>query len=329
MVSPLATVRTWVGSYPSLVVRTQLRMPITRGWSGPLKNAAAQPQVVIRTNSNNADQRGAFGMAEPATVVTAPSVPESRWRVDHWFYICVALLLILLNLAAFGPSLVNTTGRLGPPTTLVVAHGIVLFGFLLFFLTQVTLVATERTAVHSRFGMVGAVLAAMMIVSTYAMSVETARRGYDLSGDLQRLAFGPLRPDELRRRAPDPALGLALNVGQVLAFGLFVGAGIGYRRRPDVHKRLMLLAMVGILTGPPFAHLFGHWPVLTAVTSFVQLPISILLLCVTAIHDRVTEGRIHPVSLWGALLLFVWFPVWIAVVGPSAIWKEFVAALIR
>jgi hypothetical protein len=202
--------------------------------------------------------------------------------------------------------------------------------FLLVFLTQVTLVATGRTAVHRRLGMVGAMLAAVMMVSTYALSVETMRRGYDLSGDLQRLQFGPsLRPDELRDRASDTAAGLALNVGQILAFGLFVGAGIWYRRRPDVHKRLMLLAMVGVLTGPPFAHVFGHWPVLTAVTSIVQLPISILLLCVSAIHDRATEGRIHPVSLWGALLLFVWFPVWIAVIGPSRMWSEVVEALVR
>src|SRR5262245_21383401 len=174
-------------------------------------------------------------MAEPPTV-TAPSVLMSRWRIDHCFYICVALLLILLYIAAFGPSLVNTTGRLEPPTTLVMVHGIVSFFFLLIFLMQVTLVATGRTAVHRRLGMVGAALAAVMIVSTYAMSVETTRRGYDLSGDLQRLQFGPsLRPDELRDRASDRGVGLALNVGQILAFGLFVGAGIWYRGRPDGH----------------------------------------------------------------------------------------------
>jgi hypothetical protein len=256
-----------------------------------------------------------------------------RWRVDHWFYICVALYLILFNLAAFGPSLVDNTGRLGAPTTLVATHAILSFGFLLFFLTQVTLVAIGRIAAHRRFGIVGAMLAAVVIVSTLVMSVETIRRGYDLSGDIQRFDLGQsgqsLTLDELRGRATDPATSLALNVGQVLAFGLFVGAGIWYRRRPDVHKRLMFFAMFGVLTGPPFAHLFGHWPVLTAVTPIVQLPLLILGLSVSAIHDRVTEGRIHPVSLWGALLLFVWFPIWVAVIAPSPNWKEFVAGLIR
>jgi hypothetical protein len=268
-------------------------------------------------------------MPEPATVVMGPGSTGSRLRVDHWFYISVALFLVVLNVAAFAPSLVNSTGRLGPPTRLVAAHGIVSFGFLVFLVMQTTLVATRQTVVHRRFGMVGAVLAVAMIVLTYAMSIEAARRGYDLSGDLQRLAVAgqSLPPDALRAVTTDRGIGLALNVGQVVSFGILVGAGIWYRRRPDVHKRLMLLAMVGVLTGPPFAHLFGHWSGLRAVVSIVQLPITILLLSVSAIHDRLTEGRIHPVSVWGAILLFAWFPIWIVVIGPSPVWSELAAWL--
>jgi hypothetical protein len=187
--------------------------------------------------------------------------------VDHWFYIGVALLMIFLNVVAFGPSLVNTTGRLGPMTMLVAAHGVVSACFLLSFLTQVTLVATGRPAGHRRFGTLGAALAAAMIALTYAMSIETARRGYDLSGDLQRfeVAGQSLAPDALRALAQNVGTGLALNVSQVVSFGILVGAEISYRRRPQIHKRLMLLAVLGVLTGPPFAHLFGHWPALGAL----------------------------------------------------------------
>ena len=270
-------------------------------------------------------------MPEQVTVLMAPAATGSRWRVDHWFYIGVALLMILLNVAAFGPSLVNPSGRLGPLTTLVAAHAIVSFGFLLFFLAQVTLVATRRTAVHRRFGTVGGVLAAALIVVTYAMSIEMLRRGYDLSGDLQRLEFSgqSLPPDALRDRAPDRGIGLALNVSQVVSFGILVGAAIWYRRRPDVHKRLMLLAMLGVLTGPPFAHLFGHWAPLRAIVSIVQLPSTILLLAVSAVHDRLTEGRVHRVSLWAPILLFVWFGVWVGVIGPSPAWQALATRLIR
>ena len=46
-------------------------------------------------------------------------------------------------------------------------------------------------------------------------------------------------------------------------FGVFVGAALFFRRRPAIHKRLMLLATVGPqLTGPPVIHAVGHWPAL-------------------------------------------------------------------
>jgi hypothetical protein len=143
-----------------------------------------------------------------------------------------------------------------------------------------------------------------------------------LSGDLQRFDTAGGQPP------PTLGQGLAINVSLFGSFGILVGAGIWYRHRPAIHKRLMLLAMVGVLPGPPFAHLLGHWAVLRDVAS-VQLPITILLLSVSAIHDRLTAGHIHPVSVWGAILLFVWFPIWIGVIGPSPVWSEFAAWLIR
>jgi hypothetical protein len=116
-------------------------------------------------------------MREHATAVTAPVAAGPRHRVDRWFYISVALLMILFNVVAFGPSIVNLSGRLGPLTPVVAAHGIVSFAFLLLFLTQVTLVATGRTAVHRRLGIVGPMLAFVMIVLGLVMSIELARRG--------------------------------------------------------------------------------------------------------------------------------------------------------
>jgi hypothetical protein len=64
----------------------------------------------------------------------------------------------------------------------------------------------------------------------------------------------------------------------------------------------MMLAML-TSTGAPIAHLVGHWQVLRPYP--VINPISgLLLLSVLAIQDRVSERRIHPVSLWGAIGVF-------------------------
>src|SRR3546814_2839696 len=48
--------------------------------------------------------------------------------------------------------------------------------------------------------------------------------------------------------APPPLVFLAVPLGDMLVFALLVGAALRFRRRSDIHKRLMLLGCVGLLT---------------------------------------------------------------------------------
>lgn len=262
-------------------------------------------------------------MPQQATVVMTSAATGRQQRVDRWFYINVALLMILLNVVAFGPSILNPSGRRVPLpfTPLVTAHAIVSVAWLLLFLMQATLIATKRIAVHRRLGMVGPALAAVFVVLGYFSVVEQARRGFDLSGDISRVP-------------PPPGVitPVAATVGLLfffLDFAVLVGASLCYRHRPSVHKRLMVLAMLGALTPTPVAHVIGHWPALRP-WAIVIFPVSFLLfVSLSAIHDRVSEGRIHPVSLWIPILWFAWRLFAFRVVQPSAAWHEFAAWLIR
>src|SRR5262245_21273268 len=110
----------------------------------------------------------------------------NRWRVHRWFYISLALFMILLSAVGFGPSILHQSRRNATITRLATAHGIVTGAWLLLFLIQATLVATRRTAVHRRLGIVGPVLAVVMIVVGCLTIIEFGRRGYDLSGDVIR-----------------------------------------------------------------------------------------------------------------------------------------------
>jgi hypothetical protein len=177
------------------------------------------------------------------------------WRqqqINRWFYINVALLMILLNVVAFAPSLLNTLGRrvLLPLTPLVTAHAIVSLAWLLLFLTQATLVAKSHLDIHRRLGVFGAGLAIVFVVLGFSSVVEQARRGFDLSGDISRVP------------GPPGVAPLAATVGLLffIDFAVLVAAGLCYRHRPSVHKRLMTLAMLGGLTPTPVAHVIGHWP---------------------------------------------------------------------
>ena len=43
---------------------------------------------------------------------------------------------------------------------------------------------------------------------------------------------------------------LLFPMAELLYFGVLVAAGLAYRHRPEIHKRLMLLATVGLATEP-------------------------------------------------------------------------------
>ena len=106
-------------------------------------------------------------MPEQATVVMPPATTKRQHRVDRWFYISAGLFMVLLSVVGFGPSIIDQSRRNAPPTPLVIAHSVVTGAWLLLFLTQATLVATRRTAVHRRTGMIGPFLAVAVIVVAF------------------------------------------------------------------------------------------------------------------------------------------------------------------
>jgi hypothetical protein len=244
-----------------------------------------------------------------------------RPRVSRWFYINVALLMILLNVLAFAPGIIAPSRRNVPLpfTPLVTAHAFLSAAWLVLFLAQVTLVATRRVALHRRAGIAGALLALAFVGAGCLTVVGQARRGFDLSGDISRLA---------PPGAPFDAAATLSIVFFFLSFGVLVGLAMLYRQRPAVHKRLMLFAMVGGLTPTPLAHLIGHWPALQARGGAVVLITTVVALSASATYDRVSEGRIHPVSIWAPVLLVAWQIVVNTVVVPSAAWHRVTAWVI-
>lgn len=205
------------------------------------------------------------------------------------------------------------------------AHGVAVCAWLLLFLTQAVLVATGRTAVHRRLGILGPGLAVLMIVLGYLVLLDFGRRGYDFSGDVIRAL------SRTGSRRINPAI-ILFPLGELLSFGVLVGAGLWYRHRADVHKRLMLFAMIPIL-GEPILHLVGHlagrWPTLRGMATPIGVAATLILLSASAIHDRLSRRRIHPVSLWVPILLFVWQIALGAIVFPSPAWRRLVIWLVQ
>jgi hypothetical protein len=228
----------------------------------------------------------------------------------------MALVAIAIAVAGFGPAALDTPLRKGPLTPALAAHGAIFGGWLLLFLTQTLLVAKGRMDLHRRLGRGGVVLAILMIVSGCFTAIAMARRGYDLSGDLVATV-------------EDARAILAFQLGDLVSFTILVSLGVAFRRRPESHKRLMLLATVGSLMPAPLAHIIGHSPFLRGIEGpIILIPITLLIFA-GAVHDRLSRGRIHPVSLWVPIALLFWANLRAAVIGPSDAWHRFAAWLSR
>ena len=257
----------------------------------------------------------------------APAPTKRDQPATRRFYTAIGVFVILLSIAGFGPSLIDPSKRNGPPTALVIFHGVVTFLFLLLFLTQAFLIASERRAVHRRLGIAGAILALAVVVLGFITSIEAQRRGYDLGGDLTRES-----PDPKVTR-PFPPADVIFPLWIFLNFGGLVAAALWYRHRPEVHKRLMLLAVLVPLGNESLLHLLGrltiYWPGLQGAIVGISLTYILGSYLVNPLHDWLIERRIHPVSWRIPILLFVTFNFVAFVIRPSSAWLRFSEWLIR
>jgi hypothetical protein len=128
-------------------------------------------------------------MSEKLGAIALSARPRRTRVVDRWYSVSVALMLILLNIVAFAPSLIDPSRRTAPLplTPLVLIHAVASVGWLLLFLAQTTLAATSRVPTHRRVGIVGAALSVAVVVLGVLVVMAQARRGFDLSGDIARL----------------------------------------------------------------------------------------------------------------------------------------------
>ena len=237
-------------------------------------------------------------------------------RTEGWFYVGMALTTAAIATAGFAPALLDPAGRKEPLTWAVAAHGALFGAWLLLFIVQTALVQTGRLAVHRRVGYAAAVIAVLMVVTAYPMTIAMARRGFDLSGDLSH------SPGGVRGQ-------LVFQLGDLVSFTLLVAAAVWQRCRPEIHKRLMMLGTVGGLMPATLAHIIGHSPELRRIEApIILIPLTILFFA-TAAHDRWSRGRMHPVSLWVAVGLLAWANVRAVLIGPSTAWREFTDWLIR
>ncbi len=234
------------------------------------------------------------------TIAMSADTTATNGRSGRSFYVGIALVMAIVVLIGFAPTFYLKAFTAAPSLSpLLWGHGVLFTGWMALLITQATLVAKDRVDVHRRLGLFGAALAATMVVVGLLTAIEAARLG--------RVPPG----------APPPLVFLAIPFFAIVEFAILVGAAIALRGNSQAHKRLMLLATIGILTAAiarlplPFA---GTPPGFFAITD--------LFILAGAIHDRRAHGRVHPVYVWAGSLMIIMQPVQLMLMGTPA-WLAF------
>ncbi len=211
---------------------------------------------------------------------------------SRYFYLWMAGTFVLVAFGGFSPTYwaPMAAGTFHAPP-IVHIHGMLMFTWTCFFFFQTALVATGRTMDHRAWGLAGISLFSILAFSILVGEEAVLKRD-------ETLGFG----DAARRFA---AVTLCAWPYLVTVFTL----AIVNTRRPELHKRLMILLMSGMMTpaiARVFLTLFAAGAPPGPPPPFVSLPPALmadLLLVAAMAHDWRTRGKPHSVYVVGGAVL--------------------------
>lgn len=194
-------------------------------------------------------------------------------------YTVIGVLGLFAVLAGFSKTFIIpvSNGTFHAPWIIYV-HGVFAFGWIILFLIQGLLIKAENWNLHMTAGSLGLLLG-------FGVAVTIPFAGaYQVQKDL---AHG------LGDTAVSGILGAFTSA---LMFLCLVLAGLYYRNRPDIHKRLMLLATVVVLW-PAWFRFRHFFPTIPNPEIWFALVLADSLIVFSWIWDKRENGRIHPVLL--------------------------------
>src|SRR5688572_29786566 len=167
-----------------------------------------------------------FGAAAATNTRLTAALAERR------FFGGMAVVLLLTVLAGFSRTYYFNDFVAEPfaLTPLLHWHGAAFTAWMLLLITETTLIAAHRHSVHKQLGVLGAMLAALMVPLGMMVAVTRTASG------------------ELADNGAPPLVFLAVPLVGMLVFAGLVGAALHWRRNSAVHKRLMLLATLELAT---------------------------------------------------------------------------------
>ncbi|MBX7244091.1 MAG: hypothetical protein K1X53_01255 [Candidatus Sumerlaeaceae bacterium] len=166
------------------------------------------------------------------TRVTRPPLPP----VARMFYPFATVLLFVVMFWGFHRFYLHGQAYPGRPLTppiktLVIIHGVSMTLWMVLLVAQPILIAAKNRKLHMTLGKIGAGLAAIIVICGVAIGIGAAR----------------VNPPDLKIDGMLPKPFLTVPLFSILFFGAFVAVGVYFRKRPEIHRAMMLIATLSAI----------------------------------------------------------------------------------
>jgi hypothetical protein len=235
-------------------------------------------------------------------VPRAPAV--SRYRLlDKYFYFAMSLLIAAIVVAGFSRTVnQNLFHPAVPRPFLLWIHAAAFTLWIVFYILQSALVRVRKVKWHRLLGWFGAGLAAVMVPLGFTIAIIMGRF------------------DKHVIHAADADTFLSIPFGDMVIFSVLVGLAIYWRRKPELHRRLLFIGTCGLLDAAfgRFDYLFNHSLFFFAVDGIILLGVARDLLVNRRIHI-VYRVALPSLIVVQALMVYLWrgAPAWWSNVGQA------------
>jgi hypothetical protein len=234
------------------------------------------------------------------SVVTGQARLPGR-RFDHLFFSGIAMLLAAAVFAGFARTYYLAGVFRAPlPSLIIHLHGAAFSIWIVLLVTQTLLVSARRVDVHRRLGLAAFFWACLMIVLGLLAATDALARG----------AGPPGR---------DPKAFFAIPIGDMLIFAILIFFSYRNRVNPSVHKRLLIIATVGLSVAA-----INRWPFL--VRHHNGAPYSYIFLLMIAAYDLWSTHHVYGSTICGSAFLIAIQQI-SGPIGRTSAWLHFAAWL--
>lgn len=264
--------------------------------------------------------QGSAASVHDASATAARAVPkpgEIRERVRK-YYAQASLVLLVFMFLGFRMFYLRGQSFPGRPLTppikwLLIFHGVTMTAWVVLLVVQSMLIVRRKPLRHMKLGMFGAGLAVLIFVSGMVLSVKSMQ----------------LFPPGMTLWGMTARQFLVVPMVSMLLFGGMVGAAIVYRRRPEIHKPMMLFATVDALgAASGRVDYFNRYYEGTALQDIFGPNLLILLVGAGLVIGYRVVARGFDKWFVGCYLLVLFVNLGMIRLGFSGAWESFAAILV-